>query len=779
MVSFSAFVLLAGCERKPEVGETAEVQAVASAGWTCEEHWLVANVVKELQTFMKRGGTGAGEERVVFEGESRVYRVGSARLKLFPSCWDLASYGALLEAWHPARQTPRGPAPELLRDLLSPTAGNLQKANEVVSARLNATPAAPEPHEEAAFLLGVFGLRENAREFGDRRLLLCKMTAHLALAECLRGGERDSVIGAWAKVLFNYHAGRPVLARGRLQNCPEEGDSGRWRRAMECFVTGDWRRTQEVDDPSLLEALAHARALQVHRGNDAMMEFVRGRKDLQAIPDWSRMLSGPGKSVQEGHVAMRVSLPMEFQEMGEVFKTGKNPRPKEIAAFLGEGKPAEDGALRVISDADWAAYFRRHFFMACGSILRFAERQWASHEAAVEWESQVLPYCRALPDHELIEPLLSTNGRDYQEDLRKAVDYIRCHPERVPMGLWFDYKFPHLEGVSVTVAMPDQVPWFREVSPPGTAHDPHWRIHFSGISNGSWRDHMKALHELDPWNAELCYELAENTGNDPDSIKAAWGEVREYSIRPLRQTLESPKLTHEGRIEALRLLSTFEPEAGLDLGDSLVVAGRPDEAFAAYETAYENAQDRVKVANHTRWLIYYYQSRGQSAKAREVADHNEKVYSHDGLASAFALAIHEKDKRAHRLARAIAERYEDDRFIPLAAWVVNEDQGALRRIFPEGIREVSKAEAEQGKSFAGCKLLGTSWVTNAVGLKRGDVILAVDGKRVENYQQFCWLMNASLDPCTRFIYRRAGKVMELECQLPERRVFVEVRGVAD
>lgn len=776
------FAFLQGCGEKNEEAGTGATEKFDSP-WACEEHWMVAGTVKDLQGMAKLGGAGIGTDAVVPAKAARTYQVGGVALKMSPSCWDLASYQPLLKGVKIAPQTPAEPAPDLLHDLLTPTAKVLQKANKTVSARIKETPAAALVHEEAAFLLGVFGIRENAREFGDLRPLIGRMTAHLVMAEQLRTGGEPSLTGRWARVLYDFHAGRPKKAREAMNAIASESDSGRWKRVVELLITGDWRRTGDLDNPSLAEAIAHARALHAHLGVTEMMEFVGDHKELQGTPEWSRALAGPGRSVEEGHLAMRSSIGMEFIEIGEIFPIGEDPSPAKIAGFLADDTPSAlitaKGGPQVISDADWAAYFRRHFYVVCGDISRFTERMWGSHEATVEWEKSLLPYCRKLPDAELIEPLLSSREKDFQEDLRKTADYIRSHPERVPMGLWFDYRFPNLN-TSAETSMPDQTAWFREVSPPGTAHEPCRRIRYSGIHGNDWVDHIRELHQINPWNSELCYELAQNTGNNPDSVKTAWGDVRDYSKRPLNQSLNGPSLTNVQRIEILRTLVDLDPESGLRLGAALVMENLPDEAIKAYETAFEKASDRVSVSNQSRWMIHYYKSKGQDAKAREVADHNAEVFSASGLESAMALAIAEKDaKRAVKIADDIEERYGNNVYQPIARWFAAGDSKALKQVFPDGMKEVTKEELEAGKPVKGCRIDEASATTRAVGMRPGDVVLAIDGKRVESYQQYLMLLSSTLDPRTRFIYRRGKKIAEIECLLPDRRLQVECRTVGE
>ena len=763
--------MVIGCGKK--AGSAASAAEGVKSAWTCEEHWMVASVVADVQ-----GMASLTAAATVPGKRPRAYQVGEVELELSPSCWDSASYLKLLEDWQPAAATAEGAPPELLHELLTPTSTVLQKANLAVSARLAGAVGDPRVHEEAAFLLGVLGIRENARQFEDLRPLICRMTAHLVLAEKLRGTGKISPLGEWARVFYDLHAGRPRKAMERMETIPVEGDAGRWKRAVTLLITGDWRRTEDLAEPSLVEAIGHARALKDHRGNALLMEFVQEREDLQAIPEWSRLLGHSRRSVDDGHLLMRSAIPMEFLEISGVFPIGENPDPAKLAKFLAlesAGARPREGA-RVISDADWAAYFRRHFFASCADVSHFTVRQWASDEAAAGWEKSVLPYCRLLPGHPLVEPLVATEAGDFQSDLRATAEFIRKRPELAPTGLWFDYRFPNLK-VPVDTRMPDQIPWFREVSPPGTAFDPKRRVRFEGIHGSEWLKANQELHAIDPWDSELCFEVAENTGNNLASVERAWGGIREYSVRPLRQTLLSPTLTAEERIKTLQVFTSLDPEIGLQLGSALVTAGRPQEAIGAYEIAYNDAEDRVAVANQSQWMIHHYKNAGQDAKAREVADHNAEVYSQSGLSSAMTLAIMEKDRpRAKGYAQAIAERYGESCHFAAAAWGDPEDP-AVRAVFPDGVHEVTLADFPEDKRFPGIRIDDNSATVRAVGLRAGDVVLAVDGKRAENFQQYLTLLSVTLDPHTRLVYRRGKVTAEIECQLPQRRLETKTSDV--
>ncbi|RYD18870.1 MAG: hypothetical protein EOP88_21065 [Verrucomicrobiaceae bacterium] len=772
LAGLAAFPILTGCGDKEgaETGPTVKFDSP----WTCEEHWMASNIAADLRGMAKLAGATVESAETVPGKKEREYRVGKVTLVMSPSCWDTASYKPLLEGWKPKAVTAPASADDLLGSLLTPNAAVLQKANGSVSKRIKESPADAAAHEDAAFLLGVFGIRDNARAFSDVRSVICRMTAHLALAEHLRGGGKASPNGEWAKVLFELHVGRTRGARELAAAIPQEGNSGRWKRVVDLLATGDWRRMGDLADPSLAEMIAHARALKIHRGNPQMMEFVTQHKAVQEVPEWSRLLPGNGRSVEEGHLLMRSGLPMEMLEIGQVFKIGKDPKPADLTKVLAVTGPvalvAKEGEPRVIQDSDWAAYFRRHFFATCSDVSRFALRSWGSDEAAEEWEAYVLPYCRPLPGHELVEPLVSTQEADFRKDMQAAAKFTLGHPEQVPMALWFDYRYPNLE-VTSGGEMPAQKPWFREPSPPGTAYDACLRIRFDGMMGGPWVPTVTALHKIDPWDSELCFEVAESGGSNPASVEKGWGEMREYSTQPLRQLLKNANITPDERIGTLRTLAPLDQEYGLQLGYLLAMTGKPEEAIKAYEAAYEEATDRVAVSNQTQWMIHYYKSTGQDAKAREIADHNEEVYSQSGLVSAFTLAVVEKDvARAKKLARAIEERYGEGRYVPVAAWQEGKNEKLLRQIFPEGIKQVTVADFKAEEKYKGTRIAENSLTVRTAGLRAGDVVLAVNGQRVESFRQYFMLMASELEPRVRILYRRGKTFAEVECLLPERRL---------
>ena len=770
------FFVIMGCENREDVTDVMESDLICD--WSSEEHWMVSSIVDDLAGMARLASGQIPDGEVKEDGKDHQFTYGITELQMQPSCWDQASYVKLVKSWKPVASDAPEPALDIVNTLLTPTATQLQRANTVISGRLAKFPGSHTAHEEAAFLLGVLGMRENARDFSDIRALLGRITAHLAMAQVLRGEDEISLAGTWAEVFHNLHMGRPIVARKSLDSIPLEGASGRWRRAVEMFITGDWRRGGDLDEPRLIEVIALARAIQVHRGTSAAVELMQTSEALQAIPEWTRLLLRSGSSVEEGHIAMRSGPGMEFVEISEIFKIGAEPDESSIERHLIKDAPsrliAQKGVPQVISDADWAAYFRRHLYACFDSVSRFTIRQWDSHEAAVEWEKSVEPYCRNLPDYELVRPFFLTNDKDYQAANKEAGKYIIKHPERVPVALWTGFKSPNIES-RPNQTMPEQSQWFRDVSPPETAHDPQRRVYFEGIHGGKWITSVIALHKIDPWNRMLCYEVAENTGNNAESVKKAWGESREYSVRPLKQILESRELTLKDRIDTLKTYAGISPEVGTDLGQALVLAGKPEEAIKAYEMAFESAADRVGISNKTPWMIWYYKSIGEDTKARDIADHNAEVYSARGLRSAMTLALDEKDlARAEDYAAKVMERYGYSDGWAAVGVATGKTNPVFKSVFSDGVEKASLADFNEAEKYAGVRVNDASVIVSASGMRQGDVVMAVDGIRVKTFPQYVAVMDTTLNPVTKFIFKRGRKLMEIECILPERRLDTDM-----
>ncbi len=780
MGSVLALVLLTSCEKKEEGGSEAAVKVPFKTPFSCEEHWMVDRIANDLDTMATLAGANLQEPRQVKEISPHVYAAGEVKIELAPSCWDTETYHALVVSRGVSPGMPSPDDPKLRELLLTPTAANLQSVNLDLSKKLAASPADPTLHEQAALLLGTLALRENAGSFDDLRPLLCRSTAHLAFAAVLRKDAASTTSGRLAEILHTARIGRPIPAIEKAGKLPNEEIVNRWVRTLKVSVTGDFRQLQAAADRTLLETLVLARALRYHRGPEDLREMVGEDKELQALPDWARLLIHSGHSVEDGHLVMRFGPQLEVAEIDSIFKQAEDA---ELSAYTRSinlpvtTSLVENGKTAVISDGDWAHFFRRHLFHTVTRVHRFIKMQWGVPDTAVEWEKEFLPLLAKLPGGELAAPDLSNTDAAYQKRLAATRDFILSHPEAVPANLWFDYRFKSL-GFESQVAMPAQPGWFRDVTPPDTAFDPCNRIRMETATGANWVNTIKRLHRMNPWDPMLCYELGENTGNNASSITEASKAISDFSILPYRQLVRCGSLSRPELIKTLTSFAEIDPSRGLELGQLLVLEGREKEAFDAYQKAFDDAADRVQVSNTTRWLMNYCLANGMDARAAEIANHNAEVYSASGLTCALMHAIHMKDlKKARELAGNLIERYGDTDYRPFIEWKLNNNEKALRKVFPDGLQTVAAADLDLTKPVSGVRLTQRNGLTEAAGLKMGDVICAINGQRLTNVLQYSYLMDLSYQAETTLLVKRGRKILEIQAIIPDRRLGVDIVAV--
>jgi hypothetical protein len=179
----------------------ADPGATAAWAWHSEEHWAVDQMTQDIvELVLAAAGEDPGQARAKVSPEGpRTYRLdlsapglGSfrTRIRLDTHLWDPEAFVPLVKDL--ARQLKLAPKPaapgNVLDPLLSPTLATIDQVQAELSRALTAAPACPALHEQAAFTLGVLGLFDQSVAFEDHRALLCRMTAHLALAQGLRSG---------------------------------------------------------------------------------------------------------------------------------------------------------------------------------------------------------------------------------------------------------------------------------------------------------------------------------------------------------------------------------------------------------------------------------------------------------------------------------------------------------------------------------------------------------------------------------------------------------------
>jgi hypothetical protein len=196
-------------------------------------------------------------------------------------------------------------------------------------------------------------------------------------------------------------------------------------------------------------------------------------------------------------------------------------------------------------------------------------------------------------------------------------------------------------------------------------------------------------------------------------------------------------------------------------------------------------EDEVFVSNNARWTIDYYLDTGREAAARQLAKRTAGTGALSGLLNqAFLLERLGDLAGAEAIQRAGKERYQYD--VPLLQFYFRRSQAgdaagfaapgteATRRLFPEGLRRLD---------MAGARALQPSPLTRRIpgfvvsqdptaaepvderfvllGLEAGNIIVAANGIRIENHDQWVAVLSLSDAPIVSLLVWRAGEVVEV------------------
>jgi len=184
------------------------------------------------------------------------------------------------------------------------------------------------------------------------------------------------------------------------------------------------------------------------------------------------------------------------------------------------------------------------------------------------------------------------------------------------------------------------------------------------------------------------------------------------------------------------------------------------------------------VSQRLEWLITYYEERGLAERATALARDAADTYSAAGLA-AYATLLDRRGEhaRAEELYQAIRERYENS--TDLASHYLLESRrthdAALEakamaiagKTFPQGVERVTLT-AFSNPPTDGIVFHAYGRRAERIGLRMSDVIVAVDGIRVRNHQQYWYVIRSSFDTRVPLIVWREGGYRELNATIPQR-----------
>jgi hypothetical protein len=365
--------LVAAARGVPAAGGTDAPGVGTALGQAREQDWIVADILTTMHRLTRGGQTprlrvdteaGGWAHGVVVEGRP------AARLDVIGHVWSPDTY--LPSARH-LTAGPRATGPvedpdlDVRSALLDLRTTSIMAQDRAVTAQLRARPRSAAAHEAAALVVGAFALREGLEIFADTRRELSLMTAHLAVAQALRGTHAMGRDGDLARAAHAALVGRQQDALTALARLDTPGASvadRAWVRALTLRVTGDWRTPMPAATATRLEVVEQARALATRVGSGALLDWFE-TFEQDADPVWHRIALGHQSgmfTVEASSTYSRVALDREIAEARQVWATlhdGQSLTEPLLVAALNDRAAPTGGTAGAHGLLPWARWRTR------------------------------------------------------------------------------------------------------------------------------------------------------------------------------------------------------------------------------------------------------------------------------------------------------------------------------------------------------------------------------------------------------------------------------------
>ncbi|HUQ89290.1 MAG TPA: hypothetical protein VM096_17145 [Vicinamibacterales bacterium] len=684
---------------------------------------------------------------------------------------DAAAFTEAIAPWHPelfetyaAEQLgTRGPSGSdesdpagQHEDLLAMSVDAIIESSNAASSALMRDMKNPGAHEAAALTVAAFALRESAEGLSDTRWALNRITAHLAMAQALRDGEPPSVDGQLAAAALFALTDRHKTALATLDAVPASTPAAAaWQRALRMRVTQDWKMLSEPAIATRLEKLEYFRARR------ATLRRTRAGQDLEDLgepiaADFARIAAGRSLGVDDGNDFIYEGLINEVTEMKHVYwQVHKRQLSKMIPADIANeraGRLLAHGDPQVIPWGAWAEFGNRHVGMwAMKTDYHLRHMQGSPQEADDTKRSLDIQY-----GDWTMYPVASmgrTKGQRGTEADLSQIDKAIAVAIRAPELVSFDY-WSFIENGSnyepVQRGMPKRKTWFIS----GSADVPYDIGHRAEFMIGALKPvDVEALMDETRHNDMLLSRVAQRYRSNEDltaKVRELAGARVAYDMWAIESAVNAAR-DADDRIALQRQACELAVGQCLELASEL--AANDEAAGAAeYEKAFSNpALDAVTMTYSSRWLVQYYERTNQSAKATALAKRSAAVGSSRGMQT-LALLYEQRGQlaEADRAFSAVAERYPDCCTPILAAFlyrqaVVAKNPDYLARwkaieheTFSNGLQPM--AVDVKGRPANGVFVEKDSYWSRKAGLQAGDIIIGVDGFKVENVDQLDTVM---------------------------------------
>ena len=441
-------------------------------------------------------------------------------------------------------------------------------------------------------------------------------------------------------------------------------------------------------------------------------------------------------------------LAMEQAELDDVYRRlhGQPLVHDETAALNALAtRCMSSSGPQVLSWGGWAEFGQRRLAAVIARYDSYLRHSLGSADAADTVKAKLHDQLGALWTFPASTIWWTKGPRGKEADDRyfsEAVTEALTHPQRATVRVWtlLDFAGPYTQ-MRRFIAPPQG--WFVATAP-RSAYEAAVRMEASGLR--PVQDLEQLLKDA-PYDVGLVYPylIAKHGKTIPfDVLTTRFGERMRYDTRVIGTAIEAAGESDQG-LDLLATACTVSQGYCSTLGYQLARRGRDAEAVKAYERLLnDEGVDSVSKANWSGWLVDYYQAQGRTGPALKLAEESAGTGAAAGLITAGRL--YERLGRmddAESSFRSSAERYDapaDLIAFYYRAVAVRKDAGyqpawqrELERVFPNGLVE---GAGPDGPPTTGVFIESDSAAARAVGLQAGDVIVAVDGWRVENMPQY-------------------------------------------
>lgn len=676
------------------------------------------------------------------------------------------------------------------------SAEDLEEENDKLSRALEDNFTDAGLHERAAVLLGTFALREHSGNFFDLRFPLSRMTAHLAMARFLEGANPYGINGQIANAILLTLIGDQVLALKQLGSIPTNDTAvTSFVRALQTRNTGDYRTLEAAGDLSQIESVEwfSARCLFV----DAPSAWLKLNNDQKRTIDFVRTAYQVGYSVEMGHQLQAAAIPLELREIGTVYEMSQHQKltKERLVNALNELPERcfsqSDGAIhvRVIGWGQWANFLQHHLCHAVQQDFNLMQNMWGVPEDAKEFAAKCDQSFAGLRLYPFVQLMNSTEVKSYHQSMDACIQLTLTLPHLVPAGCW-NWTF-HQRNFAPRYPAdfdPHLNEWFVYNPPLGTVYDLSPRMyHSTVVDRDDAADYFEKLRALAPYDCRIANFILEKKYNQHATytqVADLYSNVLPYSVTAIQALADTVKGQPDQYGNLMLQAAKLNPVYYYELAQYALDHQNEDQAAQYYDEGCTNDADSVRASYYAEWRVRYYFKKGQTDKAREIADEAGEVYSAVGLrAAAVFQELAGNYDAAFEWYSKLEERYDDDSALVDFCVRYRAKTGSSRfdaklqervqKLFPKGMEPVSLNDFHAPPTD-GVVFKEQSDLLTSARLKAGDVIVAVYGVRVHNTAQYTYGRGMRSTPELDLIVWQGDAYHEITASPPDHLFGVDI-----